>query len=334
MRSPCGEKRMHSAPVRMVTPSAARMSRIASETSGSSRPARRGPFSTTVTAEPRRRKAWANSRPIGPPPTTTRCSGSVSRASSELLVRVRDPIDPGKRRDRRAGADIEEDLLGPQPAVADRDLARPGQPGLPGDQGDFRSGAEPILLPLSAIDHDCFDAGADLGEVDGDRPGQDAEVGSAPREMCGIGAGDQRLGRTAAGIDAGAAEVATLDQRHLAARAREADGERRPGLAAADDDGVEFLGHASATATRASRMAAASSRRAAGRSRPNDAARRPRTSAPPSVPMTAPIKPATSPTRLAPPAAPSAAPQSAAREQPRAKLRRDLAGRRGRAAGR
>ena len=43
--------------------------------------------SSTVTALPRRRKAWASSRPIGPAPITTRCAGCVVRSNTVSLVR-------------------------------------------------------------------------------------------------------------------------------------------------------------------------------------------------------------------------------------------------------
>ena len=56
----------------------------------------------------------------------------------------------------------------------------------------------------------------------GRRRRRDAVVGAAPREMRGVGAGDQRLGRHAAGVDAGAAEQLPLDEGHLHAGARSA----------------------------------------------------------------------------------------------------------------
>ena len=51
------------------------------------------------------------------------------------------------------------------------------------------------------------------------------------------------LGRNAAVIDAGAAEVFALDQRDLPAALREARLEERAGLAGADDDCIEALRH-------------------------------------------------------------------------------------------
>ena len=67
----------------------------------------------------------------------------------------------------------------------------------------------------------------------------DAELGAAPRDVRGVGARDQRLGRHAAGVDAGAAEQLALDQRDRHAGGGQPAGERRPGLAGADDDRVE-----------------------------------------------------------------------------------------------
>ena len=67
----------HRWPSRSCTPSAARPSATALDTSGSSRTSRRGAISTCVTAQPSRAKAWLSSQPIGPPPSTSRRSGRV-----------------------------------------------------------------------------------------------------------------------------------------------------------------------------------------------------------------------------------------------------------------
>ena len=53
--SPRGAKLMHSAWSRTAIPSASSIPRTASETSSSSCPISRGPFSTTVTSAPKRR---------------------------------------------------------------------------------------------------------------------------------------------------------------------------------------------------------------------------------------------------------------------------------------
>jgi hypothetical protein len=56
-------------------------------------------------------------------------------------------------------------------------------------------------------------------------------------------AGDQCLGRHAAGVDAGTPEQVPLNQRHGHARRCQSTGKRGPGLAGADDDGVERQAH-------------------------------------------------------------------------------------------
>ena len=60
----CGSSRMHLALVCTAMPSASRMPRMDSETSGSSRAIRCGAISITVTRAPKRRWICANSRPM------------------------------------------------------------------------------------------------------------------------------------------------------------------------------------------------------------------------------------------------------------------------------
>mmetsp|Transcript_92283 Transcript_92283/g.260737 ORF Transcript_92283/g.260737 Transcript_92283/m.260737 type:complete len:297 (+) Transcript_92283:301-1191(+) len=75
------------APAMTRTPSSSRTSRITLAASGSSGPKMRGAASSTVTSEPKRLKACAISRPMGPPPMTARRGGSSVRLKSVLLVK-------------------------------------------------------------------------------------------------------------------------------------------------------------------------------------------------------------------------------------------------------
>jgi hypothetical protein len=68
-----------------------------------------------------------------------------------------------------------------------------------------------------------------------------AVVRGAARQVRDARRGDHRLGRRAADVDAGAADVLTLHDRGLAAGAPERERERLAGLAGADDDGVEHI---------------------------------------------------------------------------------------------
>src|SRR5215472_5934071 len=72
--------------LRTITPSRASASSTIAAHSPSSR-ASGSPASSTVTAAPRRRKAWASSRPIAPAPITIRCSGRAVRSNTVSLVR-------------------------------------------------------------------------------------------------------------------------------------------------------------------------------------------------------------------------------------------------------
>jgi hypothetical protein len=56
--------------------------------------------------------------------------------------------------------------------------------------------------------------------------------------MRDTGAGNQRLGRRASGIDAGSTERTALDEADLSTGCRQILGEGRAGLPGADDDGV------------------------------------------------------------------------------------------------
>ena len=79
---------------RRSTPSARSVRRTTATASGSSL-GRMEPFWSTVTGVPRRRWAWASSQPIGPPPSTTRCSGRSPRSKIVSLVRKGTSSRPG-----------------------------------------------------------------------------------------------------------------------------------------------------------------------------------------------------------------------------------------------
>src|SRR5215831_7978580 len=72
--------------LRTSTPSRASASSTIAAHSPSSR-ASGCAASSTVTAAPRRRKAWASSRPMAPAPMTIRCCGRVVRSNTVSLVR-------------------------------------------------------------------------------------------------------------------------------------------------------------------------------------------------------------------------------------------------------
>ena len=106
-------------------------------------------------------------------------------------------------------------------------------------------------------------------------PVADPVFGAAPRQVSGVRAGHQRLGRDASGVDAGAADQFALDHRDALPGCRQSTRQRRPGLPGANDDRVEMLCHRLAVSARIAnppKIATASSSRAIGRSWPSRAA--------------------------------------------------------------
>ena len=153
-----------------------------------------------------------------------------------------DVANAGHLRDGGATADVEEDAGACDALVADPERIRRFEAGMATDERDivhtsdpgFETGARVARHPTCPRHRPC--------EIDPDRRiDHHAIIRRAPREVGGIGAGDQRLGRHAAGVDAGSAEMMALDQSDFHPRRREPRRQRRTGLAAAHDDGVEDL---------------------------------------------------------------------------------------------
>ncbi len=81
-------------PVTTAMPSAANTSSSTLEVSGSSRATRRGRASTIVTAVPTRRKAWASSQPMAPPPSTISDRGAAASSNTFSFVRYARSASP------------------------------------------------------------------------------------------------------------------------------------------------------------------------------------------------------------------------------------------------
>jgi hypothetical protein len=143
-----------------------------------------------------------------------------------------------------AAADVDEDLLGAERLPADPHLLRPDETGVADMDGDARVLAQGLLDALVGDLDDRVLARLDRLHVHPHRAlDHDAEVGRATRHVRRPGARDQRLGRDAAIVDAGAAEALALDHGDLLAGLGQAPRERGSGLAGADHDGIEALHH-------------------------------------------------------------------------------------------
>jgi hypothetical protein len=82
---------------------------------------------------------------------------------------------------------------------------------------------------------------AHRGQVHRYRPGTHGVLGAAARLVGQARTGDHRLGRGAPSVDADAAELVTLDERHLLACLRQLGGEEPAALASPYHDRVVVL---------------------------------------------------------------------------------------------
>ena len=115
-----------------------------------------------------------------------------------------------------------------QPSV-DADRVRSLEAAVTLDQRHVRRLAQPARDALVGLANDVVLARLDAAMSTRDAAvDHDAEVGARARDVRGARAGDQRLRRDAADVDAGAAEALALEDRRLASRAGKPHGERGP----------------------------------------------------------------------------------------------------------
>ncbi len=155
---------------------------------------------------------------------------------------VGDVVDALEIGNGGARADIEKDLRCRQQLVADPDRVSALKARMAADQRAVGHLLQPAFVAAAAVHRHFQRPPHHSRHVDRHVAADaDAVIGAAAREMRRIGAGHQRLGRLAAGVDAGAAHMLALDDGDGLARVVEASGKRWPGLAGADDDRVECL---------------------------------------------------------------------------------------------
>ena len=150
---------------------------------------------------------------------------------------------PGRQ--HRPAADVDEDLRRLEPSRR-RPRPRSARRSARGPRSASGSASTRSISPSDAIESATTRSLRALTAFMSTPIGpsmRDAVVAGAPRDVRGARAGDQRLGRDAAVVDAGAAEVLALDQRRLQTGLGEPDRERRAGLAGADHDRVVRGGH-------------------------------------------------------------------------------------------
>ena len=184
--------------------------------------------------------------PMAPEPTTSERLRHLLRDHGLLVApdQLAVGLQPGQLTGARTGG--QDDVLGLQRLLAaldelDRELALAGELGLAVEDGDLvlleqeaDAAAQLLRHAAAALDHG---RGIEAGVVGGE-----AEARRVAHQLQHLGRAQQRLGRDAAPVEADAAQMLALDQRHLHLQLRRADGRHVAAGTAADDDQVEALG--------------------------------------------------------------------------------------------
>ena len=161
------------------------------------------------------------------------------RAVGEVL----DLLEARQPRHGGAAADVDEDPLRREPVCIETHRVPRLEAGVGAIDRAPLHGLQPGLDADPRLTRDRVLAGLHTLHVDGCGANVHAEVARAADHVGGIGARHQGLRRDAAGVHAGAAERAALDDRDAHARARQTVRQERAGLAGADDDRVVRGGH-------------------------------------------------------------------------------------------
>ena len=185
---------------------------------------------------------------MAPPPTTATDAGSASRArtSSEVITTVPSTSNPGMVRgtDPAASTMSVAGHLGGGPVVAgDADPVAAEQRAAAVEHGhapSLQQAGQPVeqlvddlLLALLA------DRELDRRARSGRRPAHDPELGGRAHRAVDGGRLQELLGRHAAPVEAGAAHLVQLDQRHRQPGGGAVEGGGVPARPPADDDHVE-----------------------------------------------------------------------------------------------
>jgi hypothetical protein len=153
---------------------------------------------------------------------------------------VRAGVEPGDGRDGRAPSGVDEDLGGCEERVADGDFVIAGETRVALNDGAFLGAAQPLFDAHFRLAGDLAHPGFHFGHVHADVALDEHAVVRGPvDDVGGARAGDESLGRNAAGIHAGAAETVALDDGDAAAGLGESHREGWAGLSGADYDCVE-----------------------------------------------------------------------------------------------
>src|ERR1700722_3499667 len=202
---------------------------ISRELDSSSRGSRCGSISTMVTSAPNERQTLANSTPITPPPRMTTEAGTRSSFRAWSLVMTRSPSmsRPGRLRDSEPVAST---TCAPSTTrsptwtwVGEMSLPSPSMTSM------WRLATSPVR-PFHRRGATLFFLAITPAQGDAPQGRPDAEPGALPGQVGDLAGVQQRLGRDAALVQAGPADLVLLDERDTLPQL---GGAQRAGIAAA-----------------------------------------------------------------------------------------------------
>ena len=188
----------------------------------------------SVTREPQREKKSANSQPVGPAPSTTRCLGRSRRSNTWRVVSTRTPsgrANGGTKGDAPVHTSSASNCTSTsRSSTLTTSVSGPGDAALAGQHLDVHP-IHPLAHTAALVQGDGTGAGQRTAQVDDRHPAHEVNpVLLGPRDVeHRVGRRQQRLARDRIGHRAVAAELLLLDQRDVGAEERGSCRSRVPG---------------------------------------------------------------------------------------------------------
>ena len=203
-----------------------------------------------VTSAPKDFQALANSQPMTPPPSTIADAGHVVEVERVLAGDHALPVELEAGQRAGVGAAGQDEVLSGVGVAVDANRLSRTEPARALDDRDLATLDQALQAFVEPPDGAVL-VGVDAGHVDAFEGGLDAELLSSRGSVGNLAGVQQGLGRDAAAVQAGAADLVLLDQDN---RLAELGGPQRCGIAAAaaaeDDEVGLVISHCAAPARR------------------------------------------------------------------------------------
>src|SRR5256885_16121960 len=155
-----------------------------------------------------------------------------------LIGEIRDGIQAGDRGNVRAATGVDENLFAFEQVIAYLELMGANKTGVAAMETKVGAFVDLLLLAAAKTENHFLLLGNDFCEIDADVRCVDTPARGVSRVVRNLREMYHRLGRGAADVDARAAEIFFLNERHRPAKIRQPIGKRVAGLAGTNDDGL------------------------------------------------------------------------------------------------